>query len=79
MGVADYEEKVTDLAYDELIGLNSFSGLSYIATSLQGKWGLIEIRDDHTPACQKRVLAAPEYPDLDEMLSAFQIDKGMYR
>lgn len=32
MGMAEYEHHILDAYYDEFVGLNSYSGLSYIAT-----------------------------------------------
>ena len=73
MGRAEYENHIFDAYYDEVVGLNSFSGLSYIATKQHGKWGLIQIRDNGKIKCEWKVFAENEYDDLDEMLEKFGI------
>jgi len=79
MGMAEYNIKITDKEYDDLIALNSFSGISYIGTLINNKWGLIEIRDDQTPQCKWQVLSDTNYNSLDALLGEFKINKDEFR
>ena len=78
MGIADYENRVYDTELDDLRGLNSYSGLSYIGTKLNGKWGLIEIKTGAKAKCDWKILADNEYKDFEDMLSEFSIKKEDY-
>ncbi len=79
MGNADYENKVYDTELDDLIGLNSYSGLSYIGTKLNGKWGLIEIKTGLKTNCDWKILADNDYEDFDGLLSKFSINKKDFK
>ncbi len=74
MGVAKYETKVTDLLYDDLVEMNSTLGLSYIGTCLNHKWGLIQIKNNHTPQCEWKVLSENKYDSLEALLEDLKIE-----
>ena len=78
IGMAEYEKHILGAYYDEIVGLNSYSGLSYIATDLRDKWGLIEIRNNGKVECEWKVIADNEYDDIDEMLSKFGVKREGY-
>lgn len=78
MGRAEYENHILDAYYDEVVGLNSYSRLSYIATKLHNKWGLIEISDNGRVKGEWKAIADNEHDDLDEMLVKFGVRKEEY-
>ena len=78
MGMAEYENHILDAYYDEVVGLNSYTGLSYIATKLNNKWGLIQIRDNGKVKCEWKAIADNEYDSFDDMLNEFNINKEEY-
>ena len=78
MGMAEYEHHILDAYYDEVVGLNSYSGLSYIVTKQKDRWGLIQIRDNGKVECEWKVIADNEYNDLDGMLAEFGVDREEY-
>lgn len=73
MGNAEYNCPINDIEYDDLVDFNSFSGTSYIATKLNDKWGLIEIRDNNTPQCAWKVLAENNYNSLEELIKKWNL------
>jgi len=79
MGMAEYKNRITDIEYDDLIAMNSFSGVSYICTKVNNKWGLIEIKDNQTPQCEWKVLCENKYDSLEALLSDMKINKEDFR
>lgn len=78
MGMAEYRNHILGVYYDEVIGLNSYSGLSYIVTKLHDKWGLIEIRDNGKVECEWEAVADNVYDDLEGMLGKFGVKREEY-
>ena len=78
MDMAEYEHHLLNAYYDEVVGLNSYSGLSYIATKLHNKWGLIEIRDNGKVEGEWEAIADNEHDGLDEMLVKFGVKREEY-
>ena len=78
MGMAKYENHILDTYYDEVVGLNSHSGLSYIATKQNNRWGLIQIRDNGKVKSDWKVIAENIYDSLDFMLAEFNINRQEY-
>lgn len=80
MGSAEYNNQVTCEEYDELVALNSLSGVSYIATRIDDNWGLIELKyNSQTHKYEWDMLAFNMYNDLDELLSNFDINKDEFQ
>ncbi len=78
MGRAEYENHIFDAYYDEVVGLNSFSGLSYIATKQSDRWGLIQIRDNGKVECEWKLVADNIYDSLDDVLAEFGVNREGY-
>ncbi len=76
--MAQYEHHILDAYYDEVVGLNSFSGLSYIATKQNNRWGLIQIRDNGKVEGEWKLVADNIYDSLDDVLAEFGVDREEY-
>ncbi len=68
MGNAEWEKKLYNDEFDEVIPLNSFSGLSYIIICKNNKYGLIQIKDNKEIECEITMLEGMTYDNKDELL-----------
>jgi len=75
MGSADYDKKVFDFDFLEVVPLNSSKGLSYVCLNKDNKWGLLELKDNDTLQCEWKLIADFVYDDMDVMLKERKINK----
>lgn len=78
MGNADYNKKVFDFDFIEVVPLNTSSGLSYVCLNKDNKWGLLELKYNDTIQCEWKLIADFIYDDLDSMLKERKINKKKY-
>ena len=78
MGNADYNKKLFDFDFIEVVPLNSFSGKSYVCLNNDHKWGLLEVKDSETAHCEWGILADFIYNDVDSMMTEMKIDKKKF-
>jgi hypothetical protein len=78
MGNADYDKKVFDFDFIEVVPLNSFNGLSYVCLNKDNKWGLLELKDNDTIQCKSKLIADFIYDNMDSMLKERKINKKKY-
>jgi hypothetical protein len=74
MGNADYNKKLFDFDFIEVVPLNSFSGKSYVCLNKDNKWGLLEVKDSETPHCEWNIIADFIYDDVDSIITEMKID-----
>jgi hypothetical protein len=79
MGNADYNKKLFDIDFIEVITLNSFSGISYVCLNKSNKWGLLEVKDSETVHYEWNIFADFIYDDVDYMLNEMKIDRNEFR
>ena len=75
MGKADYNKKVFDFDFIEVVPLNTSSGLSYVCLNKDNKWGLLELKYNDTIQCEWKLIADFIYDDMDSMLQEQKINK----
>ncbi len=46
MGSAEYNRKVLDDEFDDLVAMSSFSGVAYVALKKGGRWGMVKVEDN---------------------------------
>lgn len=78
MGIAEYEHHILNTYYDEVVGFNSFSGLSYIATKQINRWGLIQLRNNRKVEGEWKLVADNIYDSLNDVLAEFGVDREEY-
>ena len=78
MGSADYEKKVFDFDFIEVVPLNSSSGLSYVCLNKDNKWGLLELKGVGTVQCKWKLIADFVYDDMNSMLKEWKINKEKF-
>lgn len=78
MGYADYDKKIFDFDFIEVIPLNSFDGKSYVCLNKNNKWGLLEVRESQTVHCDWSVVTDFIYDDIDSMLLEMKIDRNEF-
>lgn len=78
MGKADYNKKVFDFDFIEVVPLNTSSGLSYVCLNKDNKWGLLELKDNDTIQCEWKLIADFVYDDMDSLLQGRKIDKSNF-
>jgi hypothetical protein len=78
MGKADYNKKVFDFDFIEVVPMNSFSGKSYVCLKKENKWGLLEVKDSETAHCEWNLIANFIYDDIDCMLTEMKIDRNEF-
>ena len=76
MGSADYNKKPFDFVISDLIILNSTNGLSYVCLQKEGKWALLEVKDNGKVECDYNLISDFIYANAEEMLFAFNINRG---
>lgn len=79
MGNADYNKKLFDFDFIEVVPLNSFSGKSYVCLNKNNKWGLLEVKNSETPHCEWNIIADFIYNDIDSLLKEMKIDSNEYK
>lgn len=57
MGAGKWEKLIIDDEFDEVIPNNSDSGISHISIRKDNVWGLIEIQENNTVACDCKLIA----------------------
>ncbi len=78
MGNADYDKKVFDFDFLEVVPLNSTNGLSYVCLNKDNKWGLLELKDNDTLQSEWKLIADFVYDDMDVMLKKWKINKRKF-
>ena len=78
MGNADYEKKLFDFEFKEVVPLNSFEGKSYVCLNKNKKWGLMEVRESQTVHCEWSIVADFIYDDIDILLLEMKIDRNEF-
>jgi hypothetical protein len=78
MGSADYNKKLFDFDFIEIIPLNSCSGISYVCLNKNNKWGLLELKGVGTVQCEWNLIADFDYDDMDIMLKERKINRETY-
>jgi len=78
MGNADYNKKLFDFDFIEVVPLNTSSGLSYVCLNKDNKWGLLELKYNDTIQCEWKIIADFIYNDMGTMLKEKKIDIRMY-
>lgn len=78
MGNADYNKKLFDFDFIEIVPLNSFKGLSYVCLNKDNKWGLLELKGIGTVKCEWKLIADFVYYDMDSMLKERKINKKKF-
>ena len=78
MGSADYEKKVFDFDFIEVVPLNTSNGLSYVCLNKDNKWGLLELKDNDTIRCEWKLVAGFVYDDMNSMLKEWKINKRKF-
>ena len=78
MGNADYNKKVFDFDFIEVVPLNTSSGLSYVCLNKDNKWGLLELKFNDTIQCEWKLITDFSYDDMDSMLQGRKINKKKY-
>jgi hypothetical protein len=78
MGKADYNKKVFDFDFNEVIPLNSDSGKSYVCLNKENKWGLLELKYNDTILCEWKLISDFVYDDMDSMLKERKIDRNEF-
>lgn len=78
MGNADYNKKLFDFDFIEIVPLNSFNGLSYVCLNKDNKWGLLELKGIGTVKCEWKLIADFVYDNMDSMLKERKIDKSNF-
>lgn len=78
MGNADYNKKLFDFNFIEVVPLNSYNGKSYVCLNKDNKWGLLEVKDSETTHCDWRLVSDFIYNDMDSMLKEMKIDRNEY-
>ena len=78
MGKADYNNKVFDFDFIEVVPLNTSTGLSYLCLNKDNKWGLLELKYNDTIQCEWKLIAYFIYDDMDSMLKERKIDKSNF-
>ncbi len=73
MGNGLWHKKITNEEYDKIVPYNSYDGISHIAVCKNDKWGLIELRDNDTAACEWKFVAEITYTNLDDLIKAYKI------
>jgi hypothetical protein len=76
MGKADYNKKVFDFDFIEVVPLNTSSGLSYVCLNKDNKWGLLELKYNDTIQCEWKLIADFIYDDMDSMLQELKSKKN---
>ncbi len=79
MGDAKWKNKLFENDFDQVIPLNSFSGLSYIIVCNNNKWGLIQIKDNEKVECEITMLDDMTYDNKDKLLKDRNIIIDNYR
>jgi len=79
-GSAEYERKIFNEEFDDIVPLNNMKGVSYVALSRKGKWGLIElsVTDPFTLECAWKWVAEIEHDSLDGLLATKKIDTNEF-
>lgn len=75
MGSGDYQKKLFDFSFSDLILLNSMEGKAYVCLKKGTKWGLLELKDNQTHEGEWKLLADFTYLTADEMLLEHNINK----
>ncbi len=78
MGNADYEKKLFDFDFIEIVPLNSTTGLSYVCLNKDNKWGLLELNGVGNVQCEWKLIADFVYDDMDVMLKKWKINKNKF-
>jgi len=78
MGDADYNKKLFNFDFIEVVPLNSFSGKSYVCLNKNKIWGLLEVNNSETPHCEWNIIADFIYQDIDYMLNEMKIDRKKF-
>lgn len=76
MGSADYNIKLFDFEFSDLIILNSFNGRGYVCVKKDQNWGLLEIKANGTIECEWKMITEFTYTSVDKMLSEFNINSA---
>jgi len=78
MGNADYEKKLFDFDFIEIVPLNSSTGLSYVCLNKDNKWGLLELNGVGNVQCEWKLIADFVYDEMDVMLKERKINKNKF-
>lgn len=78
MGKADYNKRLFEFDFVEIIPLNSFSGKSYVCLNRNQKWGLIEVKDSQIGHSEWTIIADFIYDDYNSLLTETKIHKNEY-
>ena len=78
MGFAEWEKKLFEVDYDQVIPLNSFSGLSYILVCKNNKYGLIQIKANNKAECEVTMIENMTYDNIDKLLQDKNINPQEY-
>jgi hypothetical protein len=78
MGNAEYNNKIFDFDFIEIVTLNSFSGKSHVGLNKDNKWGLLEVKDSETAHCEWNLIADFKYDDINFMLKEMNISKNEF-
>lgn len=79
MGDAEYEKKLFDFEFEDLLLMNSFRGIAYVCIKKAEKWGLIEIKDNKTVECEWKLISDFSFDSTEEMLIHFNVDISAFR
>ena len=74
MGNAEYNKKLFDFNFTELIPINSHNGISYVCLKKDDKWGLLELKGNETVECEWKIIVDFTYDDMDKMLAELKIN-----
>lgn len=75
MGNVDYDKKLFDFDFLEVVALNSFNGLSYVCLNKDNKWGLLEVKDSLTAHSEWSIVADFIFDDMDSLLREMKIER----
>ncbi len=78
MGNAEYDKKIIDDVFDDIIGMNSFHGKAYVGLKKDEKWGLLEVIDDGRLEGKWSLIENYTYDTLDQILEKRKVKKEEY-
>lgn len=79
MGNAEYEYKLFEFDFVDIVGLNGYDGLSYICLNKEGRWGLLELTENNSVSGIRRLISDFEHHDMESMLKKHGINRENYR
>jgi len=79
MGSAEYKRKLFDYDFSDIKILNSLDGLSFVCLYKNGKWGMLELKDNATAECEWKITSDFQHDDIDLMLSDLKINRFKYK